>query len=632
MVRRSCLVRVYSLARRRLPAYSLALVLAAVADSFLQIARGGLVQTMFDAVVRRDLDGVLSGALAVGGTLAVLITVRTVLKLTYESAAASITGDLRKAVFRHLQRLPVSYHDRVHSGDIVSRLTNDIEIFEPAYRSMPASLASQVAAGIGALGYILRIDWRLATMAAFSGFLFALPGLLSLGRLRRTGMEVQRRLGKVTERLSDILSGAVVIRTYSAQDEVMEQYREDNGRALLASLSQVRLQAGINSLSTVPVWIGQIGLLALGTYMAMRRLISIGEALGAFSVYMPILSLFSPLRTAVQYQQALAGGDRVMEIFSVEVEPYAGSTEPEVKHVHAEVRKHALSPQPTAQRVSLDEDVAGALIDFSDVEFSYDSADEDERRAPLLNGVSFKIHRGEKVALVGPSGSGKTTIMRLLLGLYRPCRGKIRVAGYSADEHDLREIRELLAHVPQDGFLFADTIKENIRFGRPDASDEEIIEAAKAANAHDFISAFPKGYETLVGERGAQISGGQRQRIAIARAVLRNPQLLLLDEATSALDSESERLVNDALKRLMAGRTTLVVAHRLSTVLDADRVMVLDSGRIVQSGTHDELIADAGGLYRRLCELQFSSRTSSSGHAEYRSHFVNHFGPRTSVE
>lgn len=232
-----------------------------------------------------------------------------------------------------------------------------------------------------------------------------------------------------------------------------------------------------------------------------------------------------------------------MEILRVEVEPYSVSSEPQAKRTGPEVRKRALTLQPPTQPVSLDEDTAGAFLEFTDVEFSYDDTQGDQRGVPLLNGVSFRVERGEKVVLVGPSGSGKTTSIRLLLGLYRPHRWKIKVAGYSTDEHDLRESRELMAYVPQDGFLFADTIKENIRFGRPDASDDEIIEAAKAANAHDFISAFPNGYQTLVGERGAQISGGQRQRIAIARAVLRNPRLLLLDEATSALDSESERLV-----------------------------------------------------------------------------------------
>jgi ABC-type multidrug transport system fused ATPase/permease subunit len=260
------------------------------------------------------------------------------------------------------------------------------------------------------------------------------------------------------------------------------------------------------------------------------------------------------------------------------------------------------APEPVSLAAKGEPLALQGAVRFEEVSFHYATRAD----IPVLQNVAFSVRPGERVALVGPSGAGKSTVAALALRFYDPVSGRVTIDGKDARDYDLTALRDRMAIVPQEVLLFGGTIRENIAYGRPDASDEIIEAAARKANAHDFISSFPQGYETVVGERGIQLSGGQRQRIAIARAVLKDPAILILDEATSALDSESERLVQDALDQLMKGRTSIVIAHRLSTVRDADRILVLDKGRVLESGTHDELIADVGGLYHSLSRLQLA--------------------------
>jgi len=573
------LLRVFGLVKGRLPLYLGTLLFSALTGSAMQVLTGLMLRTMFDSVVAKDLAGLVRGVTLYGGALVTFLAARIVSGLIYQSTVAAMTGDLRKKVFAHVQRLPMAYYDKVHGGDLVSRLTNDLAVLEPAYASVPATFIGQVAGGLGGLGFVASVDWRLALYMVAAGILGTLPGVLSAASLRRIGRDIQRGIAKGTEKVSDLLSGAGVVRVYGLAGPVMEDYRRENQVALSASIRQVRRQAIVNALTGLPIWTGQLGLLGLGVFLAIRQSITIGSVVAALGVYGSVVGLFQPFSTTLtRLQESLAGGDRLLEILDTKLEP-------------------------GPDRVQADTCPTG-FLEFRNVTFSYESglSGGDSRR--VLDRVSFRIEKGERVALVGPSGSGKTTIINLILGFYVPQEGSISVGGLRLGEKSLDEIRKLVAYVPQDAHLFAATVADNIRYGRPDATTDEIIRAAQAANAHDFIVKFPSGYDTLVGERGAQVSGGQRQRIAIARAILKDAPILLLDEATSSLDSESERLVQDALEKFMAKRTTLVIAHRLSTVMNADRILVLDRGRIVQSGTHGELLADEAGLYRRLYETQ----------------------------
>jgi ABC-type multidrug transport system fused ATPase/permease subunit len=284
-----------------------------------------------------------------------------------------------------------------------------------------------------------------------------------------------------------------------------------------------------------------------------------------------------------QIQKAVGAIERILEILDEKAEPYSNAT--------------------AAGQYPLE-----GVLEFSDVSFRYPSRPE----IGVLNSVSFKAKKGETIALVGPSGSGKSTMASFVLRFYDPDAGQVLFDGKDAREFDLEFLRNQMAMVPQDVLLFGGTIRENIEYGKPGATMNEIVEASKKANAHDFISSFPEGYETVVGERGIKLSGGQRQRIAIARAVLKDPKILILDEATSSLDSESERLVQEALDKLMQGRTSLVIAHRLSTIRNADRILVLDRGKIIESGSHRELLELKGGLYKNLLELQMEGASVMS--------------------
>lgn len=343
------------------------------------------------------------------------------------------------------------------------------------------------------------------------------------------------------------------------------------------SLKKVKTTAILDSLNVLGKMLDTIGVVGVGSYFVFKGKVSIGTIIAIWQLKNPILNFFNRLSNLIaEIQIALAGAERIFEVMDESEEPK--------KYQHLEVK---IIP-------NLDK----AII-FENVDFGY------LPNQWVLKNLSFEVKKGKKVALVGASGEGKSTIFKLLMGFYPPDKGTIIVDGLSLASTELSEIRKKIAYVPQNAYLFNGTIMENIRYGKVDATEEEIIRAAKIANAHDFITSFENGYHTLVGERGAQLSGGQRQRIAIARAVLKDAPILLLDEATSALDAESEYLVQEALDRLAEGRTTLIIAHRLSTIKNVDEILVIDGGYVKERGTHEELMAIEQGIYRTLYKQQY---------------------------
>jgi len=501
----------------------------------------------------------------------------------WRSAVVEATATIRQAVFGHLQRLPLGYHEIHHSGDALSILTNDVSAAEQAYQDDLLTLVEATAMGLGATIFMLVLSWQLALLVFVSSIMPLIINALFAERLRKIGNEVQGNLGGLSERMTDLLAGFQVIRSFNLGDWILERFEKSNGMVLDSTMRRVRTEASLaaaNDFTGLFTFIPRV----VGAYLVMNGQTTFGVLIGIIQLSNQInYFVYSIGGTISRIQAALAAADRILKMMDSPLEP----------------ERYALPAPGTAHPA---QDGAGAsAIEFDQVKFAYNGG-------PLvIDELTLAIRPGQMVAFAGPSGGGKTTLFKLLMGCYPVKWGEIRVVGADLNRLALRDLRAQIAYVPQDAYLFAGTIYDNIRFGKPDADEAEIYAAARSAFADEFIREFPKGYQTMVGERGARLSGGQRQRIAIARALLKDAPILLLDEATSALDSESELIVQKALEVLMQGRTTLVIAHRLSTIQHAEQIFVIDRGRVVEQGRHDELL-ERRGVYANLVDLQVQAR------------------------
>lgn len=485
--------------------------------------------------------------------------------------------DIREAMFKHLQRLDQAYYDRRKTGVIMSNLTNDVAALQSAIVDNLVSFITEGVTLIGSLVSMLYLDWKLTLVT-----LVIVPVVLGIinifgKRLRIAGHDVQGRIADITSLLQETISGARVVRSFAREGYEVQRFERENQRNFQAVMRATKLTSLLSPLVEFSAAIAVTVILWYGGYSVVTGAITAGSLI-AFLIY--AINLSNPVKRLSQVygniQKAMAAGDRVFAILD---------TKPEV------VEKPDAIVLPEVD----------GRVRFDHVSFSYDG----EKKA--LDDFSLDVPAGRVVAIVGPSGAGKTTIANLLPRFYDATEGAITVDGIDVRDVTFQSLREQIGVVPQETMLFNATIKDNILYGRLDGTDEEVYAAAKAANALEFIERLPEGMDTLVGERGSSLSGGQRQRIAIARAILKNPKILILDEATSALDTESEKLVQEALERLMQGRTAFVIAHRLSTIKNADQIVVLREGKLVESGTHDELLA-AGGLYQHLYSVQFASK------------------------
>lgn len=498
------------------------------------------------------------------------------LRIYYLSAMGEgIVADLRSHVYAHIMTLPVKFFDSRKTGEITSRLTSDVSVVQSTVSSSLASAISQAITLIG--GVALMFVASVTLSAVVLSFLpIAIVAAAVFGRrLRRISTEYQDKVADANASAEEAIAANRVVKWFTAEEteirryvrKVQESYRVALRRARLRALFSPFVQfVGFGTIALV-MWIG--GRQVLDNTLTAGELVTfllytltVASSIGAFT------GLYGSL------QEALGASQRIFELLSEQ----RGIEDPD-------------------NPVSLTE-VEGRIT-FDAVGFRYSDRDVD-----VLDAMNLEVAPGEVVALVGPSGAGKSTIVQLIPRFFDPTDGRILIDGIDLRDLRLRDLRSWMAAVPQETQLFSGTIMENLLLGKPEATVAEVHAASVAANAHDFIQSFPSGYETIVGERGVKLSGGQRQRVAIARALLNDPRILILDEATSSLDSESEATVQEALDRLMLGRTTLVIAHRLSTVRNADRLAVIDDGRIVQEGKHEELLA-AGGLYADLYHLQF---------------------------
>jgi ABC-type multidrug transport system fused ATPase/permease subunit len=494
-----------------------------------------------------------------------------------ECAAA----DLRHDLFQHVHFLPMAYYDRRKTGGIMSVVQNDVEALQGLYASTLVEIVTNVLMVIVASALLI---WRSPTLAAIGlpvPVAFAVALALFGKPLRAAGRRVRDDTAALQEVLQESIAGAREVRLFNRGRAELARYMARVMPLVASRIRQTVLGAANGALARLIAMGGMTIVLAVGARLAIAGVMSAGDVV----LFLTVLGmLFGPASTFVNLYAGIAvamgAADRIFEFLDAEMEK-----EPETP-----VRLVA-GPVPHDE----------PAVSFEQVSFQYDGTGSD-----VLRGIDLRIGANEVVALVGPSGSGKTTLVSLIPRLYDATHGVVRVFGQDVRTLSLANLRARIAFVPQEPYLFGTTVAENIGFGREGAGQDEIEEAARAANAHEFIVALPEGYRTQVGERGARLSVGQKQRIAIARAFLRDPGFLILDEATSAQDAESERLVQEAMTRLMQGRAAIVIAHRLSTVQRADRIVVLEAGRIVEQGPHVELV-QSGGLYARLHSMQLGA-------------------------
>ena len=556
---------------RRLALAVVCIIMAAAANLYLP----WIIKDMIDDVLMSK-DMVMLNLIATG----ILVVMFTRGVFYYgQSYLVSYVGqrviiDVRSVLFRKFQRMPLSYYDKQQTGTVMSYITNDVAVMQSAIVDNLIELVTEGSILIGSLAMMIYLDWKLSLLTLMTIPLVGFAMKVFGRKLKRSSTVIQERVAEITSLLQESISAIRVVKSFVRESYETKRFEEQNWRNFQAAMKNVKLSSLLTPTVEFLAAIAVTFIVWFGGYEVVNEVITAGE-LVAFLTY--AVNLANPVKRLSKVyaaiQKAMAAADRVFAVMDLD---------------------EKITDVPGAQPLP---PIKGK-VEFKDVTFSYKDGQ------PALEHISLKAEPGQMIALVGPSGSGKSTIANLIPRFYDVDSGVITI-----DDHDIRQVtadslREQIGLVPQETMLFSTSVMENIRYGRLEATDEEVIEAAKAANAEEFIKELPEGYDTKLGERGLNLSGGQRQRLAIARAILKNPRVLILDEATSALDTESEKIVQDALDNLMVGRTSFVIAHRLSTIFNADQIFVVENGHLREHGTHEELLA-AGGLYSNLYNIQF---------------------------
>lgn len=554
-------------------------LLCATVISAIDLAYPQILRTLTNTLFTKSSSTILSALIPIAIGLFLMYVLQSLCKY-YVSCQGHMMGarmerDMRQQLFDHYEQLSFSYYDQHNSGQMMSKLVSDLfDISEFAHHG-PENLFISIVKIVGSFVFLFLINWRLAIPLAILVVCMFFFSLKQNRRMQQTFLENRRKIGDVNASLQDTLAGIRVVQSFANEDIERKKFYKSNHDFLKSKDDNYRCMGSFMSWNLFFQGMMYLTTLVFGGFLISKGLMNVGD-LAMYALYIGIF--ISPIQILVELtemmQKGLSGFRRFLDVMD---------TKPEIED--------ATDATPLTN-------VQGH-VSYENVSFHY--SDDD---TPVLSDVSFQIEAGKSIALVGPSGSGKTTICSLLPRFYDVTEGRITIDGKDVRSLTLNSLRNQIGLVQQDVYLFCGTVRENIAYGKPDATVEEIIDAAKKANIHDFIEELPDGYDTFVGERGTRLSGGQKQRISIARVFLKNPPILILDEATSALDNESERWIQQSLEELAKNRTTITIAHRLSTIRNADEILVVADNRICERGTHDELV-EKNGIYAHYYEMQF---------------------------
>lgn len=574
------LLRLRFMVRPYLPQISIS-ILNLTALTVLNLYIPAIIRDVIDeGLIRSDSRFLARSALLLLGLGLLTAAMNGFQRFISEWISGHIGYDLRNRLYNHIQNLSFSYHDHAQTGQLISRCIEDVRSVQQFIGSSIVELTQLILLLFGALWIMLAANWKLTLIAILPIFPLVWMTFDFGNRITSLFFKVDTALGDLASRLQENVSGVHVVRAFAREDYEMKRFDETNRAYYNARLRVINTWSRVMPTTDFFVTLCTILILWFGGQMVLNGTLTVGE-LVAFNAY--VLMLATPAQQLTWLVnaagEASAGAQRVFEVLDAEQE--------------------IVSPPGALKLPPL-----RGEVEFRHVSLKYFSEKRDS-----LSEINLRVSPNQLIALIGPTGSGKTSLVNLIPRFYDVTAGAVLVDGVDVRQVDLISLRSQIGIVLQTSLLFSDTIKANIAYGRPEASDEEIFAAAKAAQAHEFILGFEKGYETIVGERGVTLSGGQRQRVAIARALLMNPRILILDDSLSSVDTQTELLIQRALDQLMQGRTTFVIAHRLSTVRRADQIVVMDKGRIVQMGTHDELLAQ-GGLYREIHDLQLVHNAS----------------------
>lgn len=554
-------------------------LLCATMISAIDLAYPQILRTLTNTLFTKSSSTILSALIPIAIGLFLMYVLQSLCKY-YVSCQGHMMGarmerDMRQQLFDHYEQLSFSYYDQHNSGQMMSKLVSDLfDISEFAHHG-PENLFISIVKIVGSFVFLFLINWRLAIPLAILVVCMFFFSLKQNRRMQQTFLENRRKIGDVNASLQDTLAGIRVVQSFANEDIERQKFYKSNHDFLKSKDDNYRCMGSFMSWNLFFQGMMYLTTLVFGGFLISNGLMNVGD-LAMYALYIGIF--ISPIQILVELtemmQKGLSGFCRFLDVMD---------TKPEIEDA-----KDA-TPLTNVQ----------GHVSYENVSFHY--SDDD---TPVLSDVSFQIEAGKSIALVGPSGSGKTTICSLLPRFYDVTEGRITIDGKDVRSLTLNSLRNQIGLVQQDVYLFCGTVRENIAYGKPDATMDEIIDAAKKANIHDFIEELPDGYDTFVGERGTRLSGGQKQRISIARVFLKNPPILILDEATSALDNESERWIQQSLEELAKNRTTITIAHRLSTIRNADEILVVADNRICERGTHDELV-EKNGIYAHYYEMQF---------------------------
>jgi len=561
--------------------YFMALFGDCITDLSFYILTPVIMKFMIDAAVSSDIRRLKQWlliviALSISGMILFIFT-----QFFFYSTVHRTTVSVRTKLFKKILSLPMSYIEKKHSGDITSRLTNDVNAMQNSYGRPLRTTIFAILNGSSAAVLMIIFEWRASIILFAVGILSVIINSRQIKATRKINDRIQMNVGKYSENLSDILGGFFIMKNFQLEGRMSEKVNKINNEIMEKSVELAKKNSLLNGCNFFFEAVNFAGVVALAAFLSIQGISHLGSVVSLTLLVGRVNRMFGEISGQLNRQQGfLAGAGRVTELFEAQ-------TEPGCINIPGENDKDL-------------------MIELKQLSFSYDGATN------TLDKIDLRVEKGQIAALVGPSGGGKSTIIKMILGYYQPLSGYMTIGGKALKEYTVAELRELTAYVPQDAYIFDSTIKENILCGRRNATMQEIIDAARAAHADEFIQELSEGYETLVGERGIKLSGGQRQRIAIARAFLKDAPILLLDEATSALDSQSEQYIQQGLNELMKDKTVLVIAHRLSTIKNADIIYVIDSGKNIEQGKHEELV-QRGNLYKKLYETQFGFNYNEIG-------------------